>query len=139
MFYRVCGMKKYMTVLFCAVFLVLAGSACRQHDYHTLVVKVPEMRNQACVRRIAVALWSSPALKKKGYHPKRKNEVVPVVYLLSESVSFDIAKREVTVTYDSLLTADKNIEFLIAKAGFKANDIPADPKAAAALPPECRR
>jgi hypothetical protein len=138
-FCRVSGMKKNILILSCFAFLLFAGDSCRQHDFRTLVVNVPEMKNQACVYRIAASLWYSPALKKKDYHPKSKKEVVPFEYLLSDSVKFNIDGRKITIVYDSLLTADKNLEFRIVKAGFEANGIPADKKAVAALPPECRR
>ncbi len=113
-------MKKYISLIVTVVVLMIGGSSCRQHDYHTLVVKVPEMRNQACVDAISKSLGGSPGITR-------------------ESVKFDIPNRQIIVTYDSLMTADKNIEFLVAKAGFKANDIPADKNAKAALPQECRR
>ena len=114
-------MKKHISILFGVLLLALSGSSCRQHDYRTLVINVPEMRNQACVREISKALARSPGLTRRN------------------SVKFDIPKRQITVTYDSLLTANKNLEFLVVKAGFEANGIPADKKAAAALPPDCRR
>jgi copper chaperone CopZ len=132
-------MKKYITTFVGIVCLIFAGTSCRQQDNRTLIINVPEMRNEACVRVIAASLWTSPGIKRKEFHPRRKNDPVPFEYLLSDSVTFNISRRQVTVVYDSLLTADKNIEFRIAKAGFAANDIPADKKAAAALPPECRR
>lgn len=113
-------MKKNILVLLSFVSLLMAGVSCRQHDFRTVVVNVPEMRNKACVNAIAKRLGTSPGLHKN-------------------SVKFDITNRKIRVTYDSLLTADKNIEFLIAKAGFSANGIPADKKAQAALPAECRR
>ena len=138
-FCRVSDMKKNILILSGFAFVLFAGVSCRQHDYRTLVVSVPEMRNQACVYRIGASLWSSPALKKKAFHPKSKNEVVPFEFLLSDSVRFNVEGRQITIMYDSLLAADKNLEFRIAKAGFEANGIPADKKAAAALPPECRR
>jgi hypothetical protein len=132
-------MKKNILILMGFAFLLVTGVSCRQHDYRTLVVNVPGLINQACVYRIGAALWPSPALKKKEFHPKSKNEVVPFEFLLSDSVKFNVEGRQITIRYDSLLTADKNLEFRIAKAGFEANGIPADKKAAAALPPECRR
>ncbi len=113
-------MKKYIISLLCLVCLVVGGVSCRQHDFRTIVVDVPEMHNQACINAIVKTLGTSPGLRPK-------------------SVDFNVAKRQITVTYDSLLTADKNIEFLIAKAGFAANAVPADKKAAAALPTECRQ
>ncbi len=120
--YRVSAMKKYILVLSSVVFLLVAGASCRQHDFREIVVDVPEMRNQACINAIAKSLGGSPGIRnQKG------------------AVRFDVAGRKITIEYDSLLTADKNIEFLIAKAGFAANAVPADKKAAAALPPECRQ
>jgi len=113
-------MKKHILILFGSLLLLFSASSCRQHDYRTLVIHVPEMRNQACVREISKSLARSPGLT-------------------SNSVKFDMANRQITVTYDSLVTADKNLEFLVVKAGFEANGIPADKKAAAALPPDCRR
>jgi copper chaperone CopZ len=44
----------------------------------------------------------------------------------------------VTVTYDSMRTAVRNLEFAVAEAGFDAGPIPADPKARDALPAECK-
>lgn len=113
-------MKKNVLILIGVVSLLMAGVSCRQHDFRTIVIEVPEMRNQACVKAIVKTLGTSPGLREN-------------------SVNFDVINRQITVTYDSLLTADKNIEFLIAKAGFAANGIPADKKAQAALPEECLR
>jgi len=133
------AMKKNILILMGCFSLLMAGSSCRQHDLRTLVIDVPQMRNQACVDIIAKALWPSPGLERISFNPRYKNEAVPYADLLGKSVKFDIPNHKVTVVFDSLLTADKNIEFLIAKAGFAANSIPADKKATAALPPECRR
>ncbi len=113
-------MKQRLLVLLGVCGLLMSGISCRQHDYREIVIEVPEMRNSACVRVISGALSRAPGLKR-------------------ESVKFDVPGRKITVVYDSLLAADKNIEFMVVKAGFSANGIPADPKAAAALPPECRR
>jgi len=81
---------------------------------------VPELRNDVCVRIIAASLAKGPGIRR-------------------ETIRYDIPGRKITLTYDSLLIADKNIEFLVAKAGFAANEIPADLKAAEALPPQCKR
>jgi hypothetical protein len=45
-------MKKYILVLSGFVFLIISGVSCRQHDFRTIVVDVPEMKNQACVSAI---------------------------------------------------------------------------------------
>ncbi len=113
-------MKLHLLALLGIVGLLVSSTSCRQHDYRELVINVPDMRNEACVRVISGSLSRTPGLQR-------------------ESVKIDVPSRTITLVYDSLLAADKNVEFLVVKAGFSANGIPADPKAAAALPPECRR
>ena len=39
------------------------------------------------------------------------------------SIQFDAANRRVTLKYDSMQTAKKNIEMAIAKAGYAANGV----------------
>ena len=100
---------------------------CRQHDYRTIVIRVPDMKNAACVRIVTSALSRLPGLK-------------------PDSLSCSVDDRTVTLTYDTLLAADKNAEFLVARAGFRVIveslgstvEIPADPAALDKLPPECR-
>lgn len=117
---------KAITAL-CFLGLLLAAAGCRQHDYRTITIHVPEMRHDACTQLVGRALLSLPGLKQ-------------------QSVTFDTANGTVTLTYDSLLAADKNAEYLIANAGFAVDSesrgtpfrIPANPEAMANLPPECR-
>jgi copper chaperone CopZ len=62
----------------------------------------------------------------------RAADVVVKALSKTEGVITDSIKVEdgkVTVTYDSMRTAIKNLEFVIAEAGFNAGAIPADPKA----------
>jgi hypothetical protein len=113
-------MKQRLLITLAVVGLLLSGASCRRHDYRTLTLNVPEMRNAACIRVISGAISRAPGLQHK-------------------SVKFDVPGRTIVLMYDSLLAADKNLEFLVARAGFEANGIPADPKAAAGLPPDCRR
>ena len=106
--------------------LMLAGG-CRQHDYRTLAINVPDMHNEACGQVVVKALSRMPGAQ-------------------GASLKLDYESRTATLVYDSLLASDKNAEYLIAEAGFrviskslgKTFEIPADPKAAAALPAECR-
>lgn len=102
--------------------IVLAGmfvfAGCRKEDIRTVTVSVPELRNTACAKIIGDSLS-----KQMGVKP--------------EKLKFDLTSRTVDVTYDSIFIARKNIEFAIADAGFKANEVPANTNAAAALPPEC--
>lgn len=53
-------------------------------------------------------------------------------------VAINFEQRKLTVTYDPARLAQKNIEHALARAGFDANTIPADPAARAALPEACR-
>jgi hypothetical protein len=80
------------------------------------------MKNETCGRIIGSAIMRLP-----GLDPRNPN-----------TLSFNLRDGTVSVTYDSMVIARKNIEGAIADAGFAANDIPADAKAAAALPPDCR-
>jgi len=96
-----------------AAALALAGAAgCRKQDVRTVAVSVPGLTEAAVAQHIQDAFLKQPGIR---------------------SVRPDIERRTLTVTYDSMVTARKNIEFTIAEAGFEANDIPA--KAAPQAPP----
>ena len=109
---------KRLTCLLLVTLCVLALS-CRTKDIRTVFVLVPEMKNVACADVVLKAV-------------NRIQGVQP------DLTRVDLEKRAVIVTYDSLLTALKNIEFVIADAGFQANEVPANTNAVRALPPECR-
>lgn len=100
--------------------LALACVSCRRTDVRTVVIRVPQMRNQACVERV------TDALKQARYGVKM------------ETLQADLESRTVTVQYDSMQLSIKNMEFLIAEAGFDANEVPRDAAAAEKLPAECR-
>jgi copper chaperone CopZ len=102
-----------------AVGLVALAVSCRRQDFRTVVVHVPEMKNEACGTLIASTL-----IQQQG--------------IAAANIQVDMSRRTVTVRYDSLQRANKNIEFAVANAGFAANSIPANPEAARNLPPECR-
>jgi len=102
------------------------------YDVRTFTVNVPDMQNAACARIIRGAL-----AKVEGVNPNKIEE--------------NIDARTVTVTYDSLQCAHKNIQFAVAEAGFRVinvdtnplgvtttNEIPANANARAALPADCR-
>ena len=108
--------KAWWAGLWMAVILV---SGCRTRDVRTVVVFVPEMKNAACSDIVVRAI-------------SRCQGVLP------NSIQPDMARRTVTVQYESMVTALKNVEFSVAEAGFKANEVPANAEAAKALPPECR-
>ena len=86
-------------------------------DIRTVTLSVPDIKNAECERRVRAAFRGTEGI-------------------LADSAKFNTGS--VTVTYDSMKLRIKNIEFVIANVGFSADDIPANPAARAALPPECR-
>ncbi len=77
------------------------------------------MKNQACAVVIANALMREQSIE-------------------GDNIQVDLEARTVTVKYDSLMRAQKNLSFAVAKAGFSANGVPANEEALKALPPECK-
>lgn len=106
--------KSFAFAAACAACLWL--SSCRKQDIRSVVINVPGMKNAACAKVIQDAFMRQPGIV---------------------SVRPDFQKREVAITYNSMVIAIKNLEFTIAGAGFDANDTEADTNAVAALPPEC--
>lgn len=86
-------------------------------DVRTITVQVPQMKSLDCQQRIQDAL--------------SKTEGV-------QTSAPDLAQKKIDVTYDALKLGIKNIEFVIAGAGFDANDTPAPKEARDALPADCR-
>lgn len=110
-------MKNKALVSLVGVALVFAG--CRLTDVRTVVIQTPGVRNEACAERVRQAFTA--------LHMIDLNKV-----------DFNFTTGTVTVRYDSMLLARKNIELAIVQAGFDANELPADPAVKALLPPECR-
>ena len=110
----------------CVLVLIALFTSCRRHDYRVAFVSVPGMKNQQCA-----SIISNAVVQILGW-PNMENSVQV------ETMVFDLKARTFYVEYESLQMSLKNIEHQIAKAGFEANDIPADTNAAAKLPPECR-
>jgi copper chaperone CopZ len=97
--------------------VALGVVACRQVDIRTKTIKVAQMKSESCEKIVVAALAKTDGI-------------------LAEQIT--VAQGQVTVTYDSMKVGLKNLEFTIAAAGFDAGETPADAKARAALPPECR-
>lgn len=96
-----------------ASLLLLAG--CRLQDIRTVEIHSPQIRGEAARPVIEAALRPL-----RGVKPKR--------------VQFDYEKGVVTVTYDSMMVAVKNIEFAFVEAGFDANGLKGDEAARKKLP-----
>ena len=90
---------RMMIVIMC--FACLLFVSCRRYDYRTVTISVPEMKDTVSAEKIEKALSVVPGMK-------------------SEKTSVNIVDQTVTVTYDSLVIALKNIEFVIAKEGYGA-------------------
>lgn len=86
-------------------------------DVRTITVQVPQMKSLDCQQRIQDAL--------------SKTEGV-------QTTTPDLALKKIDVRYDALKLGIKNIEYVIAGAGFDANDTPAPKDVRDALPPDCK-
>lgn len=90
-----------------SVCFILAATAflptgCYRSDLQTFDISVPDMRDQSSARTV-----SNAVAKLRG-----------VV-----EIDLDLENRNVAVTYNSLVTAQKNIETAIAESGFDANSV----------------
>ncbi|MFW5871380.1 MAG: hypothetical protein ACOC6C_02745 [Verrucomicrobiota bacterium] len=112
-------MKKITILTFSL--LCLFAVSCRRNDFRTVIIHVPGMKHKACAERIV------NAARRRSSGPEG-----------SENIRINMDERTVIVTYNSLKHSLKNIEHDIAKSGFTANNVPADPRAREQLPPECR-
>ena len=104
----------YLMVVLMVAFGVVA---CRQVDIRTKTIKVAQMKNAVCEKIVTAALAKTDGV-------------------FSDKIT--VGPGQVTVTYDSMKVGLRNLEFSIAEAGFDAGTTPAEPKARAALPAECR-
>jgi copper chaperone CopZ len=109
-------MKYTPYILSAAILGAAVAGGCRQQDFRTAEVRVPNVINGACEKRVRDAL--APL---KGIEMNLVGVTNGVLY----------------VRYDSMQLGLKNIEHAVKDAGFDANEFPADPAARAKLPKEC--
>lgn len=95
----------------------LSITGCFRQDRRTITVAVPQMQSPACYAIIQDAMKSVEGI---------------------ESTRPDYERRTLEVTYNALRLGIKNIEFVIAGAGFKANEIDPPEEVRARLPEGCR-
>ncbi len=114
-----------IVALACAMFSV---SGCRRHDFKEHVIHIPEMSNEVCAQLITTRLLSAYRQQSQS----QESEFDPVKIL-----NVDMTARTVTLRYESLIMARKNLDFLVADMGFDANGIPGNKEAAAKLDPRC--
>lgn len=94
-------MKNTIYVFLALVGLVCAG--CRRTDVRDFAVDVPGMA-EADLPQVVAALS-------------------PYMGVERSSIRFDAAAHRITLKYDSMQIAKKNIEMAIAKIGFTANGV----------------
>ena len=95
-------MKNTLTVLVFALTVALA-TGCRRTDVREFVVSIP-----------ALTAEDAPAISAA---------LAPYAGIERPSLKFDAAAKTLTLRYDSMQLAKKNIEMAIAKAGFTANGV----------------
>lgn len=96
-------MKKFIVS---ALFLSLSLCGCRIKDERELVVNVPQMKTEQDVAKV-------------------RSSLLPLKGLKLKTAEFDYQNHKVTVKFNSMVVANKNIEIAIAEAGYDANEIKA--------------
>ncbi len=96
---------------------LLLACGCRLQDVRTVEINAPQVKTDAARERVMAELQ-----KLRGVELNK--------------TQFDFEKGTVTITYDSMQVAIKNIEFAFLDAGFDANKLKAEPAAKAKLPAE---
>ncbi|HEY8240870.1 MAG TPA: hypothetical protein VIH35_05455 [Kiritimatiellia bacterium] len=88
-------------------------------DVRTVEFNVPQLKSPECMGYILEVLNTNKVEGVKGVTPA-------------------IDQHKLLVTYDSTKLGIKNIEFLIASAGFDANNTAAPADVKSKLPPDCQ-
>ena len=103
------------------VVLLLAGiSGCRLKDVRVVTLKIPDIKNKESLEIV------DSALKK-----------LPDFYGIMKIESMNYETSEITIRYDSMRVAVRNIENAITQAGFNTETYPADADAIKKLPATC--
>lgn len=110
-------MERKIFALAAGTLAMLWAAGCFRPDIRTIAINVPQMDGPDCVKIVQDALGSVEGII---------------------SAQPDTATRTIAVTYDARKLGIRNVEFVIAGAGFDANDIPGRPEARQKLPPPCR-
>ncbi len=95
--------KMKMMSILCVALLVVMG--CRRADVRTFTVDVPEA-TAADEPALRAALAPYGGIAKKP-----------------DAIVFDATNHQLTIRYDSMQLAKKNIELSLAQAGFTANGV----------------
>ena len=104
-------------LIMAALTCLLLMTGCYRQDVMTMEIEISQMRHAECSRIIINALQNVEGIK---------------------YVDPDMELRILTVSYDSRTLALKNIEYIIAEAGFTANDWEAEMSKRMRLPSQCQ-
>ncbi len=109
-------MKKIIFICTC-IFASLLCSGCFRNDTRIGVYHVPNITSQECLNVLSGKLRAVEGV---------------------EDVQADFTTHKVSVTFNGLKAGLKNIEFVIAGAGFDVNETPGAAAAKEQLPATCR-
>ena len=98
------------------------ATGCFRNTVSEIELDVPAMRTPAAARTVEAAI------ARLGL-----GEAEPI-----RRIRTDPAVRKAWVTYDNVRLGRRNIEVAVRHAGFAVNDLPADERVRATLPPEFR-
>jgi copper chaperone CopZ len=127
---------------------VVGVVGCRKNDYRVLEFRVPEMKNEACAEIVREAINSTVRIKvdRSGPRESPSAKAARERALSKMDIEIDLESRTVRLWYDSIITAQKNIEYQVAEAGFRVETqsrgetivIPANKDTQEKLPEACR-
>ena len=109
------SLRLFKTLTF--VTIIALGVGCFRQDRRTITVRAPQVKSADCLRLVQEAAKSVEGI---------------------EMITPNYEQGTLDVTYNALKLGIRNIEFVIAGAGFDANDTQAPAQARAALPEGCR-
>lgn len=110
-------MNRLQLAVAIALVSALGLTACFRQDHRTITVNVPQLKSPDCYELLQTTLMTVEGIE--ATRPNYENHTLDV-------------------SYNALRLGIKNIEFVIAGAGFDANDTPAPAAARAKLPEGCR-
>lgn len=104
-----------MSFLFVAALTLCVG--CFRQDHRTIEIQTPQLRSTNCFELVQAAIKSVDGIEYAVPHYE---------------------EGTLSITYNAMKLGIRNIEFVIAGAGFDANDTKAPPSVRVALPEGCR-
>jgi len=108
---------KYLSISFSLILMASINVGCFRNDTRIGTFHVPQLQSGECFTYLSGKLRGVEGVM---------------------DVQADFNTQTVTVTFNGLKAALKNIEFVIAGSGFDVNDTPASTSAKATMPVPCR-